>query len=435
MNHVLFISYDGLTDPLGQSQIIPYLCGLTKYNFRFSIISCEKPDRFQKLGKHIHSLLSDYPITWIPLRYHKKPPIISTVYDLQKIKNTAKRIHLRDRIDLVHTRSGTPALAGLWLKKKFGIKFLNDIRDFYAQSRVDSGQWPQDKFLYRQIFKYFSGKEKLEMAAADGIVCLTHKAAEIIKQSFHHLPIPVSVIPCSVDLDLFDPGKIDLMQKEMLRKRFGISSNDIVFTYLGSVGTWYLAAEMFALFKRISNAIPGSKLLVVSPDDENDIQTYAVAANIPKEKISITSAQRQEVPALLSLSNYAVFFIKPCYSKQASSPTKLGEIMAMGLPVITNEGVGDVSQIVRKYDAGIVINDLNKEGFDEAISKILNQNFDGNIIRNGATEYFDLNKAVDCYHQIYCNILGIEVAKGSNNKEEIKFGKLSSIVVSQIPTI
>ena len=45
---VLFIAYDGLTDPLGQSQIIPYLAGLSKANYQFTILSVEKKQRLSK---------------------------------------------------------------------------------------------------------------------------------------------------------------------------------------------------------------------------------------------------------------------------------------------------------------------------------------------------------------------------------------------------
>ena len=38
----LFISYDGLSDPLGQSQIIPYVLHLSKYSKEIHIISFEK---------------------------------------------------------------------------------------------------------------------------------------------------------------------------------------------------------------------------------------------------------------------------------------------------------------------------------------------------------------------------------------------------------
>ena len=38
----LFISYDGLSDPLGQSQILPYILSLSKNSKKIHIISFEK---------------------------------------------------------------------------------------------------------------------------------------------------------------------------------------------------------------------------------------------------------------------------------------------------------------------------------------------------------------------------------------------------------
>ena len=78
------------------------------------------------------------------------------------------------------------------------------------------------------------------------------------------------------------------------------------------------------------------------------LSQYGLAQN----KLIVKQGKRYEVPVLLSFSNYALFFIKPCYSKISSSPTKHGEIMAMGIPVITNRGVGDVEEIV--VEAGVL---------------------------------------------------------------------------------
>lgn len=429
MYHILFISYDGLTDPLGQSQIIPYLKGLTEFGYRFTIISCEKPDRFRDHSSKIESVLSGLPIRWEPLMYHKQPPVLSAIYDLYKINHRARRIHLRDRIDMVHTRSGTPALAGLWLKKKFGIRFLNDVRDFYAQSRIDSGQWPQDKLVYRKVFQYFDKKEKQELENSDGVVCLTHKASSIINESSHFKQgTPVQVIPCSVDLELFDPDKIDLLGKKQLRKRLGIDGSDFVFSYLGSVGTWYLAKEMFSLFRKIKNSNPDARLLVISPDDRDIILNIASEAGVPKDNLIITSATRQEVPSLLSLSRYSIFFIKPCSSKQASSPTKLGEIMAMGIPVITNDGIGDVTDIVEKSNAGVILKDLNESGYEEAVRELNTAKFDKGFIRASAGKYFDLHNAVENYGQIYESILSGNIHIEEDKREQS--GKLEMTVAS-----
>jgi len=48
MKNVLYISYDGMTDPLGQSQVLPYLVNLSASGYNFTILSCEKKKKYKK---------------------------------------------------------------------------------------------------------------------------------------------------------------------------------------------------------------------------------------------------------------------------------------------------------------------------------------------------------------------------------------------------
>src|SRR6476661_4397004 len=139
--NILFISYDGMTDPLGQSQVIPYLAGLTAHGYGFTILSCDKPDKYLQQKEYVMELLEPYPIKWISIPYHKNPPVLSSYYDFIMLKKKAKELYIKEKFDLVHTRPGLPALVALWLKKKYGLKFLNDIRGFWADERVDGGMW------------------------------------------------------------------------------------------------------------------------------------------------------------------------------------------------------------------------------------------------------------------------------------------------------
>ena len=59
--NVLFISYDGMTDPLGGSQVIPYLRGLAAHGHSITIVSAEKPERRLKHGAHLPSRPSMNP--------------------------------------------------------------------------------------------------------------------------------------------------------------------------------------------------------------------------------------------------------------------------------------------------------------------------------------------------------------------------------------
>ncbi|HEY5371581.1 MAG TPA: glycosyltransferase [Hanamia sp.] len=407
MPNILFVSYDGMTDPLGQSQVIPYLAGLTRYGYQFTILSCEKPEKYHLHKDHIIKILEPYPIKWVPLFYHKNPPVLSSVFDLMVMKRKARYLHSKEKFDMVHTRSGTPALVGLWMKKKLGVKFLNDIRDFYADSRRDDGSWKETSPIFGRIYKYFKNKEREEIAQSDGMVCLTHKAEKIIKTWPYYKPgATLKVIPCSVDLNLFDPDRIDIDLKKEFEFRLDLDEDDIVFSYLGSIGGWYLINEMMSFFKTINDTIQNSKFLFISPNQHEKIYDAASKAGIPIEKIRVTDAQRNEVPVLLSLSDYSVFFIKSCYSKQASSPTKHGEVMAMGIPVITNSGVGDVADIVKKYNSGIILEKLTRDDYLKTAQFLSKEDpFERNVIREGAKNYFSLENAVNEYRNIYDLIL------------------------------
>ena len=407
MKNILFISYDGMTDPLGQSQVIPYLTGLTKRGYRFTILSCEKSRKYREHKEEIENLLKPYAVKWIPIPYHKTPPVLSSIYDAYQLRKRAKQLHKSDRFDMVHTRPGMPALIGLWMKKKYNVKFLNDIREFYADSRVDGGIWNKQNSFYKIIYHFFKRKEEQAVAINDGIVCLTFAAEKIIKEwPEYKRETPLEVIPCSADTDLFDPENLNQEERGKLQNELGITNNDLIFSYLGSIGGWYLTDEIMRFYKVISDSIPDAKFLFISPVEQHEkIKNAAQKIGLAAEKILVKYASRRQVPALLSLGDYSVFFINPCYSKQSSSPTKHGEIMAMGIPVINNAGVGDVEGIVEKYSAGIILKDFSQAELKRAADSIAKGlSFDKVGIRNGAKEFYGLRNAVKKYQKIYDEI-------------------------------
>jgi glycosyltransferase involved in cell wall biosynthesis len=396
-----------MTDPLGQSQVIPYLVGLRKYGYSITILSCEKEQVFGAGKSGIQALLDQAGVKWMPIKYSKRPPVFSTLWDVVKLKRAAKKIHSSHAVSMVHTRPGIPALVGLWMKRKYGIKFLNDIREFYADSRVEGGMWNAKNSLFKLIYKYFKAQESRQVKQSDGIVCLTNAAKNIIIQWPEYRDgVPLAMIPCSADLNLFNAGNIDKPEQQRLARQFGFREGDLVISYLGSIGGWYLTDEMMRFCKLLTQKVPRVKLLFISQHQHELIKQTAAANGIDSDSIITVKAKRNEVPVLLSLSNYSLFFIKPCYSKLSSSPTKHGEIMGMGIPVITNKGVGDVDEIVRKYNGGFTVNDFTDLSFHNVIDQLGKVNFDKELIRKGAMDFYTLEKAVQSYKSLYEKILG-----------------------------
>lgn len=404
----MFISYDGMTDPLGQSQVIPYLSGLTRRGYEFVILSCDKPQKYKANRDYVERLMAPFPISWVSIPYHKNPPVFSSVYDYLKLKQKARELHKLHKFSMVHTRPGLPQLVALYLKKKFGVKFLNDIRGFWADERVDGDMWNLKNPLYKAVYNFFRAKEDECINIADYNTCLTYKAKEILEKSTQiKQPVKIDVVPCSVDLDLFNLAAVDQEMKSAFKKELNISDEDFIISYLGSIGGWYMTREMMQFCKLLLDKKPTAKFLFISNNNHQDIIEAAAQFRIPAEKIIVKMGKRHEVPVLLSFSNYSLFFIKPCFSKLSSSPTKHGEIMAMGIPIITNSGVGDVKEIVEQYQSGYVLDNFKEESMQKIVDDICNRtvDFDREHIRDGAKDFYSLDKTLETYSRVYNSVL------------------------------
>ena len=204
MAAILYLSYDGLTDPLGPSQVLAYLVELAKAGHRISLVTFEKPERSAAERAPLAAQCSAAGIDWHPQTYTKKPPILSTLKDLRVMTKVAERLAARQRFDIVHCRSYLPALVGAQLKRTAGTSFLFDMRGFWADERVEGGLWDLGKPIYRAIYGWFKKQEKRLLAEADHVVVLTEAGRDILRDEWH-VPsaVPVTVIPCCADFAAF----------------------------------------------------------------------------------------------------------------------------------------------------------------------------------------------------------------------------------------
>lgn len=402
VKRIIYLSYDGMTDPLGQSQVLPYIIGLKEKGYNFTLISFEKRERFEKGKSAIEINCQENDIQWHPLLYTKTPPILSTLKDLRILKNKIKELHKANPFHIVHCRSYITALAGVWMKRKWGVKLIFDMRGFWADERVDGGLWKLKNPLFASIYRYFKGKEREFLISADHTIALTNVAKqEISSWETNSRFGPVDVIPCCVDLNLFDPSSINAHQAKTIRTQLHIEDDQKIISYVGSIGTWYMLNEMVDFFHAFLEVNKSAVFLFVTKDDQEEIQKVFKSKTVPLTALRIVSAERNQVPRYISISDYSIFFIKPSYSKKASSPTKQGEIMAMGVPVICNDQVGDSSLVVEKYNAGIVVKEFSQNAYANYVNDLKQNVFDKEAIRRGAKEFYSLDRGVEKYQAVY----------------------------------
>ncbi|HAC23522.1 MAG TPA: hypothetical protein DCE81_01260, partial [Cytophagales bacterium] len=136
MAKVLYLTYDGMTDPLGQAQIWPYLSRLRDRGHSITIVSFEKQVGEERLAAQ-RAQLQSAGISWKSFPYHKQPAIFSTLWDLWRMRQVASRILREEKFDIVHARSYLPAIVGFVLRRVYKIKLVFDARGFWIDERIE----------------------------------------------------------------------------------------------------------------------------------------------------------------------------------------------------------------------------------------------------------------------------------------------------------
>ena len=405
---VLFISYNGMLDPLGQSQVIPYLRELARRGVRFTLLSFERPKAFTPAGiahcDQLREKLKNHGIEWHWLRYHQRPSIPATMYDVMAGYRKAGALVRRNRIEMVHARGHIPATIALGLKRRFGIKMIFDLRGLMAEEYVDAQHWREGGLPYRMT----KATERRILAATDGIVTLTERIWPIIKEwkglrgrAVHH-----EVIPCCVDLSLFR-----FSDAERTRRRSELGLGDrLTMVYSGSLDGWYLTEKMADFFASFLKRNREAHLLWLTTGSHDRVRELMQSRNVESKNFSVQAVASSEVPSYLAAADVGLAFIKRCVSKVASSPTKNGEYLACGLPLVINAGVGDSDLLVNDWKAGVLIDDFSEDDYARAAREIETIVQDPKVrasARLVAEQVFDLNTiGAERYASLYERVLG-----------------------------
>lgn len=396
----LFITYDGLLDPLGSSQILPYVRGLAT-DRSMHVLSFEKPDRFVSSGAELRRDLEDSGIGWTPLTFTKGGKLAKLV-DLLRMYGTAISLQQRNRFAIVHCRSYLAAQVGFLLKRVFRIKFIFDMRGLWVDERVEGGLWNRGRLFDRLVYLSYKRIERRLLEGADAVVTLTKRSVQELKRLAPAMSAPISVIPCSADFESLSP--LSPMQRAQVRQSLGIPEDALVLSYLGSLGTWYQFDEMLAFFAKVHDANPDAWWLMITKDwgqvQEQKITKLGFASL--RNRIQVRPAERAEIGELVGASDVMLSFIRPGYSKLASSPIKFGEACAMGIPTISSQGVGDMDDLVMQLHAGITINPASSKNVEQAVQRlpqIIGMRGEG--IRNASRALLGLEVALERYRAIY----------------------------------
>lgn len=404
----VFVTYNGLLDPLGHSQMLPYLERLN-VDWPIRILSFERKDKLAATDRvrAMEQRLAEQDIGWVRMRYHQKPSLPATTYDMLSGVVALRRLMRRERVGLVHARGYLPMEMGANAVLGTRTPLLFDIRGLQAEEYVDGGVWREGELKWRLAKR----SERRFFRKASGAVVLTEAIRPYVAGRFAETHSsasapPIAVIPCCVDLDRFD---FDAGARARIRAELGVADDTVVFVYSGSLGTWYLSDAMAQLVRTFA-ATTGRKafLLWIANNDQALARAASERAGLAPTDYRITSAPAEKMTEWLCAGDVGLALIKPCFSKKSSSPTKYAEYLAVGMPIVISRDVGDGALIEQDGGAVALGERIDAHALEEAAAALANMvGAPRNRFRDVAKKHFDVDRvALPTYRELYRTLMG-----------------------------
>jgi glycosyltransferase involved in cell wall biosynthesis len=356
---VLYVCYLGADEPLVATQVLPYLRALAARGHEVHLLTFEPRRRAAAAADVVTRALAAEGIAWHALRYHRRPSLPATLYDIGRGVGRAWTLARRHRIRLLHARSHVGAAVALGLRALRGVPFVFDVRGLLPDEYADAGHWRRGGLKYRLA----KAAERVFFRRAAAVVVLTDAVrADLSAPGGPLAPrdaADVAVIPCCVDLA---GHPWDEAAREAERARRGWAGRRVL-VYVGKLGMWYLDAEMARFYARLRAQDPRAFLQVLTASPSDALTRALADAGLPAEAFDVRAVAPHEVPAVLRAADAGLSLIRTCASKRSSSPTKVGEYLAAGLPVVSTAGIGDCDRMLGE-GRGVVLDALDDAGLD-----------------------------------------------------------------------
>ena len=322
-----------------------------------------------------HILKNELEVVQIDLR-----PLTKSVFGLMKyLVFFLKEIWQLSRVinihspDIIHV-NGSWQIKGVvasWIKGKKCIWHMNDTRQHA---------------LVRLLFRLLSSVPKAFIFASNRT--LRYYDNHIIGENYKS-----EIVPAPVDTD-----KIVYTDRQLDRKKLKL----VTVGYLNKNKGLDLVLETASLFRddRVEFHIIGPTI------KSQKSYTHQLLKKRKELKLNNVHFHGYKKITTEELSNYNVYF---CSSTNEASPISVWEAMASGMPVISTD-VGDVKQIIERYNCGYVLAGDTGVVASQLITKFLDMNQENYSklsrgSRQAAVDTFDRKSIAKAYLRLYSEVM------------------------------
>jgi len=162
--------------------------------------------------------------------------------------------------------------------------------------------------------------------------------------------IPSIVLPCCID------SRSSLTNTYLKTELDELEDNKFIMAYAGSLAAWQCSMEMILLFSQLYSRNKNLFLLLLCPGkDHGEAKKQLASLEIPPQSFLLKEVPHNQVIKYLEKSDIGILLRKKSDVNKVSSPTKFGEYLSAGLPVILTDNIGDYSREIKINKLGIIL--------------------------------------------------------------------------------
>ena len=354
----VFLATEGFPDTVYRSQVADLLQVLSREaGLQFELINFDPLYLKTRLSRQGRTRLAELSAA-VPGKFSVRPYV---PYEDRFGVPLARRILGRDlapkRPTVVHARGvWAAAMAARMAERRRWIKVLYDVRgDYVAEHAHHHTGRGTATSLWVQLGQWRIGRAEARVCrAATRILCVSQSLRRLLEGRYPGAGVKALVVPSG-----YDPAKFrwDPELRRTWRQRLGLA-DAFVIAYTGSLVAYQLPKLMARLGAEAVRRNPNVHLLYLTPHREAARRSLH-EAGVASDRYTCLTVDHDAMIGPLNAADLGLLLRRPDPVNRVASPTKGGEYLACGVPLLASAGIGDLSDLIQAERLGTIVNEID----------------------------------------------------------------------------